>query len=161
MFDRTGLFLDLWLAARSDVRRWMARPFRTRDLWRALPGDLMGLIIMHGCGIAAPTREIRVGDVTAVMVEDARVDHWFRAHLMPIEAQTMGRYVFARGTVAPEILAHECEHIRQWERYGPLYLAAYMGSSALARLRGGQPYGDNRFEVAARKKAVDEMAARS
>jgi hypothetical protein len=108
----------------------------------------MGLMIMRGCGIAAPTRSVRVG-------------RWFRVNLMPVQAQTLGRYVFARGTVSPQILAHECEHIRQWERFGPLYLATYLGSSAVARLRGGLPYWDNYFEVAARKKADDEMAARS
>jgi hypothetical protein len=121
----------------------------------------MGLMIMRGCGIAAPTRSVRVGDVTALLVEDPRVGRWFRVNLMPVQAQTLGRYVFARGTVSPQILAHECEHIRQWERFGPLYLATYLGSSAVARLRGGLPYWDNYFEVAARKKADDEMAARS
>jgi hypothetical protein len=122
---------------------------------------MMGFMIMRGCGITAPTREVRVGDVTAVLVEDPRVRRWFRVHLMPIQAQTLGRYVFARGPVSPEILAHECEHIRQWERLGPLYLGTYFCASALARLRGGLPYWDNHFEVAARKKAEDEMAARS
>ncbi|HEX7490183.1 MAG TPA: hypothetical protein VF337_00590 [Candidatus Limnocylindrales bacterium] len=153
--------LDAWLAARSAVRRLLVRPFRARDWWRALPGDLMGLMIMRGCGIAAPTREVRVGDVTAVLVENPRVDYWFRAHLMPVQAQTMGRYVFAREAVSPDLLAHECEHIRQWERLGPLYLAAYFGSSAVVRLRGKRPYWDNHFEVAARKRADDEMASRS
>jgi hypothetical protein len=37
-------------------------------------------------------------------------------------------------------MAHECEHIRQWERLGPLYLPAYFGSSALAFLRGRRSY---------------------
>ena len=108
---------------------------------------------MLGCGIEAPTRIVRHGDVTAVMVEDPRVEHWFRAHLIPIQAQTLGRYVFALGRVPEPILAHEVEHIRQWSRFGPLYLPAYFGSSAVAWLRGRRPYWDNAFEAAARHRA--------
>jgi hypothetical protein len=133
---------------------------RLRDLWRALPGDLMGLLIMRGCGIPAPTREVRSGDVTAILVEDPRVDRWFRTHLMPVRAQTVGRYVFARDTIPAEIIAHECEHIRQWERFGPLFLTSYMGLSALALMRGRRPYWDNEFEVAARRRAEAESAER-
>jgi hypothetical protein len=161
MLGWSGFLLDVWIAVSGAAGRWLSRPFRARGLWRALPGDLMGFIIMRGCGITAPTREVCVGDVTAVLVEDPRVGYWFRAHLMPVQAQTMGRYVFARSAVPADILAHECEHIRQWERYGPLYLAAYIGSSAVAYLRGGRPYWDNHLEAAARKKAQDETAVRS
>jgi hypothetical protein len=113
----------------------------------------MGLIVMRGCGIHAPTRKVRVGDVTVLLVEDPRIQRWFRAHLMPVQAQTLGRYVFARDTISPQILAHECEHVRQWGRFGPFYLALYFGSSAVAFSRGRRPYWDNRFEAVARRRA--------
>jgi hypothetical protein len=121
----------------------------------------MGLLIMRGCGIPAPTREVRSGDVTAILVEDPHVDRWFRTHLMPVRAQTVGRYVLARETIPAEIIAHECEHIRQWERFGPLFLTSYMGLSALAFMRGRRPYWDNEFEVAARRRAAAESAVQS
>jgi hypothetical protein len=124
-----------------------------------LPGDLLSLMVMRGCGIAGPTREVDAGDVAVVLVEDPRVGLWFRAQLIPLRAQTLGRFVFARETVPPDILAHECEHIRQWGRFGPFYLPLYFGSSALALLRGRRPYWDNAFESAARSRAERDMAA--
>ena len=42
--------------------------------------------------------------------------------------------------------AHEQVHVRQYERWGPLYLPAYVLSSILELLRGRNPYRDNYFE---------------
>jgi len=158
VFAWGAVILDAWLAVSRNVRAWLGRPIRLRDLWRAFPGDLMGLMVMRGCGIDAPTRQVRSGDVTAVMVEDPRVERWFRIHLMPVRAQTVGRHVFAREPVSAEVLAHECEHIRQWERFGPFFLVVYLCSSAIAFLRGGRPYWDNHFEAAARTRSERETA---
>lgn len=41
---------------------------------------------------------------------------------------------------------HEHVHIRQYERWGPLFLVAYAGSSVWQLLRGRRPYRDNHFE---------------
>jgi hypothetical protein len=160
------MILDAWLALGRCWRFVAGRPARARNVWRALPGDLLGLMVMRGCGISVPTRVVEAGDVSAVLVEDRRIGRWFRAQLMPVEAQTLGRYVFAREPVPANILAHECEHIRQWERFGPFYLPLYFGSSAAAALAGRHPYRDNSFEAAARRRAevdVTDMrgAARS
>jgi hypothetical protein len=160
-FRYAALVMDVWLA----IAHWLRRSFHDRgaaraairDAWRALPGDSLGMAVMRGCGIEAPTRIVESGGVTAVMVEDPRVERWFRAHLMPVQAQTLGRYILARGPVPPDILAHEVEHIRQWSRLGPLYLPAYFGSSAAAWFRGRRPYWDNAFEAAARSRAALEM----
>ena len=153
-----GAILDAWLVVVRGLRLVTGRPARASNVWRALPGDLLGLMVMRGCGIAAATREVAAGDVAVVLVEDPRVGLWFRAHLIPLRAQTLGRYVFARETVPTDILAHECEHIRQWGRFGPFYLPLYFGSSALALLRGRRPYWDNAFESAARARAERDMA---
>lgn len=45
---------------------------------------------------------------------------------------------------------HEHAHVAQYERWGPFFLPAYFAASVSARLRGGHPYRDNPFEVAAR-----------
>ena len=156
VFVLGGAILDAWLRLVSCIRALAGHPPRVRNVWRALPGDLLGLMVMRGCGVSGPTREVDVGDVVAVLVEDPRVDRWFRVHLMPVRAQTLGRYVFARETVPDEVLAHECEHIRQWQRFGPLYLPLYFGSSAVASLRGRPAYWENRFEAAARRRAERE-----
>lgn len=158
-FRAAAALLDAWSATIGAVRARLDRPFRWRDLWRALPGDLLGLVVMRGCGIPAPTREVRSGEMTAVLIEDPRVERWFRAHMIPVRAQTLGRYVFAPGPIPPDILAHEFEHIRQWERYGPFYLTLYFGASAFALLRGRRAYWDNDFELAARARSDRETAA--
>ncbi len=160
VFHYAALILDVWLGLRRTARARFVRPDGLRGWWRSLPGDMLGRLVMRGCGIPAPTREHDAGDVTAMLVEDVRVARWFRAHLIPVQAQTLGRYVFSRGPIPDHMLAHECEHIRQWERFGPLYLPLYFGSSALATLRRRRPYWDNSFEVEARARADRESATR-
>lgn len=121
-----------------------------------MPGDLLGLVVMRGLGIRSHNRVHDAGDVKAFVVEDERIDRYFRLHLIPTRAQTLGHYVLARSSIDPETMAHECEHIRQWQRLGPFYLPAYFGSSAIAFLRGQKPYWDNAFESAARRRAMLE-----
>jgi hypothetical protein len=41
---------------------------------------------------------------------------------------------------------HEHVHVRQYERWGPFFLPAYLGASLVLWLRGGDPYFDNPFE---------------
>ena len=43
-------------------------------------------------------------------------------------------------------IRHERIHVRQCERWGPLFLPAYLLASAFIALRGGNPYLDNPFE---------------
>jgi hypothetical protein len=159
VFRWAALILDAWLALARGLKSPFGGHRPIRDAWRALPGDLLGLAVMRGCSIDAPTRQVEAGDVTAVLVEDPRIERWFRAHLIPVQAQTLGHFVFARGPVPAEILAHECEHIRQWSRLGPFYLPLYFVSSAVAFLGGRRPYWDNFFESSARKRAGLETAA--
>jgi hypothetical protein len=160
VFHWAAIVLDCWLGLRHEFARLVRPGGPFGYAWRALPGDLLGLVVMRGCGIDGPTREVASGGVTAVVVEDPRIERWFRAHLIPVQAQTLGHFVFSRGPMPPEILAHECEHIRQWSRFGPFYLPLYFGSSALASLRGRRPYWDNAFEAAARRRADSEPARR-
>lgn len=101
---------------------------------------MLGRLVMLGCGIPASTREQAVGDVGAMLVEDPRVGLWFRAHAIPVQAQTLGHYVFSRGPIPDHTLVHEFEHIRQWERFGPFHLPIYFGWSAVAALRGKRAY---------------------
>lgn len=48
---------------------------------------------------------------------------------------------------------HEQVHVRQYERWGPLFLPAYLLSSAWQWLRGRRPYLDNHFEREAYARA--------
>ena len=48
---------------------------------------------------------------------------------------------------------HEQQHVRQYERWGPLFFLAYPASGFLQLIRGHDPYRDNHFEVQAREHA--------
>jgi hypothetical protein len=153
------MVVDGWLALTRNARTVFGRQARWRDVWRLLPGDLLGLVVMRGCGIVRPTRDLKVGAVTVLVVEDPLVRRWFRAQLIPVRAQTLGRFILAREPVPDELLEHEIEHVRQWSVLGPLYLPLYFAASAAALVRGRRPYWDNWFEAAARRRAELEMAA--
>jgi hypothetical protein len=44
------------------------------------------------------------------------------------------------------VRAHERVHVRQYERWGPFFIPAYLMSSLWQALRGRRPYLDNMFE---------------
>jgi hypothetical protein len=145
-----------WAARAIDV--WLGIARIARIAWRALPGDLMALLVMRCCGIGGPGREVRDGAVSALMVEDPRTARYLDHQAMPVYAQTLGRYVFARERLSNRTIAHEMEHVRQWRRLGPLFLPAYLAASGIGLLHGRHPHDANRFEEAARRQ---ESAVRS
>jgi hypothetical protein len=136
---------------------WLALIRGARAAWRALPGDLMAFLVMRSCGIPRTGlgREVRSAATSAIVVEHPAAAHYLDHQWIPVHAQTLGRYVFARERLSDRTIAHEMEHVRQWERLGPLFLPAYVASSGVALLRGLHPYGANRFEVAARRQESD------
>lgn len=71
-------------------------------------------------------------------------------------AITLGHMVLLTPAASPEILAHEMVHVRQTERWGPAFLPAYLVAMLAARLKGRDPYWDNRFELEARRLAQGE-----
>ncbi len=69
-------------------------------------------------------------------------------------AIAMGHVVIARDDrCLAQTNAHEREHVRQFERWGLLFLLVYSGDSLYRWLRGEHPYRDNRFERAANEAA--------
>jgi hypothetical protein len=65
----------------------------------------------------------------------------------PMQAMAVGSVVLARDAQAlRQCMAHECVHVRQAMRWGPLFPLVYAGSSVLAWWRGGCAYADNCFE---------------
>ncbi|MFY9550105.1 MAG: hypothetical protein WAU32_03050, partial [Thermoanaerobaculia bacterium] len=78
----------------------------------------------------------------------------------PIGAITLGHVVLA--TDAGEharCRAHERVHVHQYERWGILFPALYLASSAAALLRGASAYRDNAFEREAFRKTEGLCAA--
>jgi hypothetical protein len=62
-------------------------------------------------------------------------------------AMTLGHVVIGRSRdVLDQTRSHERIHVRQCERWGPLFIPAYLGASLIIWARGGQPYLDNPFE---------------
>ena len=62
-------------------------------------------------------------------------------------AMTLGHVILGRDpTCLAETREHEHVHIRQYERWGPFFLPAYLSASAWLWIRGKDPYLDNPFE---------------
>ncbi len=146
-----GPVVDAWLAT---------GPWRhtAADAWRAAPGDLIGRTIVRLCGNPRPTREIPRGPgrTPALFIEDPRLALYLDNVPLRPYAQTLGRYVIARERVPDSIVRHELEHVRQWSRFGPLYLPLYGLASIVAILAGGNRYLDNVFETVARARETEQ-----
>ncbi|MEP7360144.1 MAG: hypothetical protein ABI744_01060 [Chloroflexota bacterium] len=75
-------------------------------------------------------------------------------------AITIGRWIFAWRPLDAAELAHELQHVRQWQTNGLAYITRYFAASRRAAASGGDRYRDNRFEVEARA-AADAARAES
>jgi hypothetical protein len=68
-------------------------------------------------------------------------------------AMTLGHCVIARTHAdLDRSRHHELVHVAQYERWGPLFVPAYLASSVWLWFRGHDPYLDNPFEVEAYNK---------
>jgi len=68
-------------------------------------------------------------------------------------AITIGHRIFAWRKMSDAELAHELEHVRQWQRHGWTFPMRYAAASMRARRAGKRWYLDNPFEVEARDAA--------
>lgn len=121
-------------------------------LWQLLwasPNSLLGLLLcLLGCLVGGRVRRVD-GILEAWLPSRVRPGGWRR--LLPFSAITLGHVVFAANERELERLrAHERVHVRQYERWGPLFLPAYLVSGLVLWVRGRDPYWDNPFEVEAR-----------
>lgn len=80
-------------------------------------------------------------------------------------AMTLGHVILAVDRSAlVQLREHEEVHVRQYERWGPLFVPAYLLSSLLQLLRGRNPYRENHFErqayatVAARRRMARDIS---
>lgn len=124
---------------RGWLRRWALR------LW-ASPNSLIGLAL----GLLLMPFGARMRIVDGVIEIAAR--HTPPRRRWPFAAITFGHVVL--GTHAQELQrlrAHERVHVRQCERWGPLFLPAYLLAGLWQWMRGQDAYWDNPFEVEARR----------
>ena len=69
-------------------------------------------------------------------------------------AMTLGHVVLGRSAEALDhAREHELVHVRQYERWGPFFGPAYLGSSLVLWLLGRNAYWDNPFEQQAYREA--------
>ncbi len=140
---------------REDTGVGWAQTQRSR-LWRlctlfwASPYSLLGLLLCApACAMGAHLRRVN-GVLEATLPPRAGWRGWRR--FLPFSAVTLGHVVIAVNPGEQERLrAHERVHVRQYERWGPLFVPAYLGSGLVLWLRGRDPYWDNPFEVEARR----------
>lgn len=117
------------------------------------PATLLGLVVVPlvwwqrgQVSIVQGVIEIQGGVVTRFL---SRGLPW----VGPAAAMTLGHVVWGCDQASLDrTRAHERVHVRQYERWGPLFLPLYLGWSAWLGYRGFDPYLDNPFE----KEAYDE-----
>ena len=109
-------------------------------LWSA-PGSLIGLML-------APFFRRRSFRRGVLLCEGAS---WPRRLGWRYRAITFGHVVLCVDELDDPTFEHELMHVRQYERWGPMFIPAYLVAALGARARGRHPYRDNRFERAARR----------
>lgn len=123
----------------------------------ALPCSLVGALITALAWPLGARVALRDGVFEVALTrEGTRRFDWLRAS--PFAAITFGHVVIGRSRAELDALrSHELAHVRQYERWGPLFFVAYPVASLIAWLAGRHPYEHNRFEVLARAQAAQAL----
>ena len=118
-------------------------------LW-AIPWTLVGL----GVGIVGWATGGRIRLRAGIVECHGGAVAWLLQRL-PIEpmAMTLGHTVLGRSEAALDITrAHELIHVRQYERWGPFFVPAYLACSFVLWMKGRDAYRENPFEREAFEK---------
>src|SRR5687768_1570793 len=132
--------------AYKDCMRWF-QPLAY--LW-ASPATVLGLLPVP----LVLWRGGKIRCVEGVVEMHGGIVSWVLQGRLPwigsASAMTIGHVVWG---VNQECLdrsrAHEHVHVRQYERWGPLFIPAYLAGSVWAMLRRRHPYFGNPFEIEA------------
>jgi hypothetical protein len=117
--------------------------FRAARLMWAAPGTVAGLLL-------APFFRTRRRYGGLLICEGAA---WLPRLGWRFRAITLGHVILSVGDLDERTLRHELVHVRQYERWGPVMVPAYLVACLVAQVRGGHYYRDNAFERAARAQA--------
>ena len=117
-----------------------------RYLWAA-PWSLLGLAL----SLLFRRRSVVRG---IVLAEGAA---WPRRLGWRYRAITFGHVVLSVDELDARTLRHELVHVRQYERWGPFFIPAYLLATLRAEVKGGHGYRDNTFEVAARRDELTDI----
>lgn len=128
--------------ARRLLRYAWAAPCTGIGLTLALPLLLTGARIQRVHGVCE-----------VALLPGERANRLTRA--LPFSAITLGHVVLgACEAELARLRTHEHTHVRQYERWGMVFFAAYGLSSLAQVLRGRSGYWHNRFEVQARNRSA-------
>ena len=117
-----------------------------RYVW-ALPVSLIGLAFAGCAGRIGARLNFRDGVLEVDGPGSRRLLDALAPRGRVVLAMTLGHVVLARNADAlARTRLHEAPHVRQYERWGPLLLPAYIFSGVLAGWHGGDSYRDNIFE---------------
>jgi hypothetical protein len=121
-------------------------------IW-AFPTTCIGLLV----GMVALITGGRWRVVDGVIEFSGGALAWLLFRCVPIQggasAITLGHVVLGRDLQALDrTREHERIHVRQAERWGPLFVPAYLLAAMWQWLRGRDGYSDNPFERAARRE---------
>jgi hypothetical protein len=124
-----------------------------RYLW-AGPASCVGLLF----AVIGTVGGGRISLHTGVIEAEGRLLAWGLTHLTLVDggvaAITFGHVVLGRDAATLAwTRAHERVHVRQYERWGPLFIPLYIAASLWAAVRGRNAYLENRFEREARELA--------
>ncbi|MBM4076651.1 MAG: hypothetical protein FJ267_13560 [Planctomycetes bacterium] len=133
----------------------MKRAFRILIYLWVLPGSLVGLaatvlaLLTGGTAtVVDGVLEVHGGLISRIL---DRGNRW----VGPIAAITLGHVVLGSSLALLEhTRRHERVHVRQYERWGPFFIPAYLLASVWLLLKGHDPYRKNPFEVEA--YAIDD-----
>ena len=122
-------------------------------IWAA-PATLLGLLaVAAACLTGGSARVIR----GVLEVHGGFVTSFLRRGLPFVgsgAAMTLGHVILGQDSRCLEASReHEHVHVRQYERWGPFFLPAYLSASVVLWLRGRDPYYDNPFEREAYEQA--------
>jgi hypothetical protein len=113
--------------------------------WTAV-NSLLGLAVGAVASLLGARLRVRHG---ALEVAGGRLGRWVAQLPAPFgfSAITFGHVILATDpAVLAAVRPHEHVHVRQYERWGPFFIPAYLLSSLLQLLRRRDPYLDNCFE---------------
>lgn len=117
-------------------------------LW-ASPATVLGLVVgVLGLATGGRARIGRVGGAGRTIELYGGLVSWLLARL-PVDAMamTLGHVVLGRSAAALDVCReHEMVHVRQYERWGPLFIPAYLLCSLVLLVRGRDAYRENPFE---------------
>jgi len=122
----------------------MHRLIRTAAYLWACPYTLSGIAI----GLLLGARFQVVDGV--IEIHGPRIAAILNRLYVPALAMTFGHVVFGRNLAALQATrTHERVHVRQYERWGVIFVPAYLTASVYLLLRRRDPYRENPFEVEA------------